>query len=308
MGLSTLIRPLVIAAAVLLAQSASAQLLNGVTRWRPGLGAVVPSYQGPGDIAPGAIAWYGLRAFSHTYVGSLIRVQRLNDDKQCDIAPSSTGGLGQTVNCFDSTLNNIDVATFCSGTQCPVLALYDQTVSNVCTAASCDIVQSISSSQPNLTLNCLGTLPCITFVGVQQFKTAGALIQAQPLSVVAVAEYTGSGSTTSMTLAGDSDEVQLGFAAFGTTDIYAYAGALADISGQPANTFRTMQFIASDPTSKLTINGNPNSISAGTSGFTSKVTLGAMVGQFTEGGIWPTALTTTQQTNLNTNMRSYWGF
>lgn len=111
-----------------------------------------------------------------------------------------------------------------------------------------------------------------------------------------------------MTLAGDSDEVQLGFAAFGSTDIYAYAGALGDIGGQNPNTMRSMQFIASDPTSKLTINGNPNSISAGTNGFSSKITLGAMVGQFTEGGIWPNALTSTQQTNLNANMRSYWGF
>lgn len=308
MGLSTLTRLLVLAV-LLFAQSASAQLLIGVTRWRPGAQAVAPpSYQGPGDLIPGATAWYGLRAYTLNYAqahGPLLRLHRLSDDDQCDVNAADTGGFGQTANCPQSGNNGTTADAFCNATTCVVVALYDQTAGNQC-SGTCDFQQRIVSSQPTLTFNCFGTNPCIKLVGVQQFTSSGNLALPQPFSLVVAASNSGTAMAEVLTAYGN--EVQLGFNAFSTGDIYVTAGTLDHVSGYPTSTMLTIMFVASDPTSVLTVNGGADAVTVGAGNFATQITLGAMTGLFTEGGIWPNRLSVAQQGSLNSNMRTYWGF
>jgi hypothetical protein len=258
-----------------------------------------PSDQGPGDLAAGAIGWYGLRPYNAAYAGPLVRLHRLNDDKQCDIAALKTG-FGQTINCFDTSLNGQTATAFCNSTSCVVVALYDQTGNGN------DLTQTITASQPLLTFNCLTTLPCISFAGVQQFKGANIINQAQPLSITVAANYTG--SALGQTFAADTNEVQVGYNAFSMDDVYVTAGSLSHLAGYPPGTFRTIQFIANDPASTLTIDGATTAITAGTNAFASKPTFGAFTGRFVECGMWPIALSSAQQTAINNNTHSFWGF
>lgn len=258
-----------------------------------------PGYQGPGDIVAGAVAWYGLRPYNAAYTGPLIRLHRLNDDQQCNIS-AANGGFSSTINCEQTASNGQTANTFCSATTCVVVALYDQT------SHGNDLIQSITSAKPQLTFNCLGTLPCISFFGVQQFKTANSINQSHPFSIMVAANYTG--SILSETFAADGNEVQVGYNAFTSDDIYATAGTLFHLTGNPPGVFRTIQFIVNDPTSFLTINGTATAETAGTNAFASQAIFGAFTGQFVECGMWPIAFTAAQQTAINNNTRSYWGF
>jgi hypothetical protein len=262
-----------------------------------------PGYQGPGDLVAGAIGWYGLRPYNAAYAGPLIRLHRLNDDKQCDIAPANNG-LGSTINCFDNSLNGQDVTAFCNGTTCVVVAIYDQTGNGN------DLTQTITASQPLLTFNCLAGLtaglPCISFAGVQQFTGPNVINQAQPFSITVATNYTG--SVLGETFAAAGNEVQVGYNAFTSDDIYVTAGTLFHLAGNPPGNFRVIQFIAHDPSSFLTIDGTATAETAGTNAFASKPTFGAFTGRFVECGMWPIALSTAQQTAINSNTHSYWGF
>lgn len=261
-------------------------------------------YQGPGDlVTSGGVAWYGLRAYTAAIAAAgnkIIRIHRINDDQQCDLRADSAGGLGRTVNCEQNISNQQAPETFCNATTCVVVALYDQIGSN-------DLKQSITSSQPTLTFNCLGSAACITLVGVQQFISLNSVTLAQPLSVVVAALYNGTDSNTDLTLSENGDAVQVGFNAFTADVIYGYAGTILSSTGNTP-IFHVIQFIANDPTSRLTINGTNTSGSAGTNAFSTQLTLGAMNGQFVEGGIWKQALTPGQQSSITNNTRTYWGF
>lgn len=312
MGLSTLTKLFVVVVAVLLAHSAFAQLLIGVTRWRPagpGKPNNPPAYQGPGDLLGGATAWYGLRAYNSVYAkagGQLARLHRLSDDQQCDINSASNGGFGVTGNCDQVAANGLGVTAFCGATTCVIVAMYDQTIGNKCSAASCDLRQTIVSSQPTLMLNCLGTLPCVKLVGVQQFSTVKAFAQAQPFTVVVAADN--QGVNLAETLAANGNEVQLGFNAFSAGDIYVTAGTLDHLTGYPSNKMLTFQFVANDPSSVLSVNSSDNSVTVGSNNFATSLNFGAMTGLFIEGGIWSTPFSNVQRVAMDSNIRTYWGF
>lgn len=51
------------------------------------------AYQGPGDIVPGASAWYGLRGYTAAFNGPAVNVRRGNDNQTQDINITATGNL-----------------------------------------------------------------------------------------------------------------------------------------------------------------------------------------------------------------------
>lgn len=79
----------------------------------------IPQYQGPGDVVPGAVAWWGLRGYSQAAANAqklAIRLQRASDNAQMDFSIKPNGAL-----------NTAAIQTFISGTTATVVTLYDQT-------------------------------------------------------------------------------------------------------------------------------------------------------------------------------------
>lgn len=108
---------------IFLSGSVQAQiLLTGIG----GKGAGGSAYVGPGDIQSGAVAWYGLRAYSNAVAApgtnKAIKLSRLADSHVCDILLGSSGSLGLTTNCGtggengQSALSWMGTHVTCTGT------------------------------------------------------------------------------------------------------------------------------------------------------------------------------------------------
>jgi hypothetical protein len=130
------------------------------------------TYTGPGDLIPtGALAWYGLRAYSSTQASSGASLANvcLPSDTACADITSSTSGQPVVPSAL-STCNNSSVI-------CTVKTLYDQSGANECGSAACDQTQATIGSRPTFMLSCEGSLPCMKFNG-QTLSNATGLTQA----------------------------------------------------------------------------------------------------------------------------------
>ena len=129
-----LMRFAALAASALLWGTAQAQM-NTTIVWN----AAAP-YEGPGDITS-FTAWYGLRGYSQAYAqpgtGVAARVRRASDSTETDIVILPSGDLDQAT-----------CTSFCAATTCFTRTLYDQTAGNACGGASCDMVQTNTTLQP----------------------------------------------------------------------------------------------------------------------------------------------------------------
>src|SRR6185437_9635918 len=165
-----------------------------------GVGApltAAPSYQGRGDIVPGALADWGLRPYTAAFSGNIANV--------CDQATGLT--------CANVTAA-AGVVTFptisgvaCNNTTniCIIKTLFDQ-VGNGCAAgANCDQTTIPAGSRfsitewpvlvmPGASNGCTdSTKPCMSGNGGQCFQTSNNITYAQPFSYVAV--YSASGAS-----------------------------------------------------------------------------------------------------------------
>lgn len=143
----------VLAAIALCAPPAGAWLIGKPT---------VAAYTGPGDYAA-FTAWYGLRAYSAAKAAAevnAIDLRRVSDSATCTVKVATNGTLDLTVGtvCNGGTQTVTDWIGASSAT---VSKIYDQTAGNACGAASCDLVQATAAAQPDLILNCNGSLPCL---------------------------------------------------------------------------------------------------------------------------------------------------
>lgn len=147
----------------------AAAALRSVLQVTAGAGA---AYIGPGNapatLGANADAFFGLRAFTTAIATAgtqkLINIIRASDSETCDVLVATTGGMGNTTSCSGAD-NGITASTFCNATTCKVTKWYDQSGSNDCTAAPCNISQATSGKQPSLIFNCINTsLPCVRFL------------------------------------------------------------------------------------------------------------------------------------------------
>jgi hypothetical protein len=130
-----------------------------------GTAAAVPpmsgAYRGPGDIVPGATAYYGLRAYNAAYAApgtnKAINVRRASDNTTADIVILPTGSL-----------DTATAKTFCAATICYVARWYDQTGNGH------DITQYNESQQPELTFSGYGGFPAVAFNYSQMTYLSGS--------------------------------------------------------------------------------------------------------------------------------------
>lgn len=263
---------------------------------------VAAGFQGPGDVVSGAKVFWGLRCYNTAYTGNVADVwdSATGLTTQTLITCSSGGILNETVN---------SLATTCAS-GCRIKTLYDQSGANSCGGGVCDLDQAINASRPPFTLNCIGSLSCLTFSGSQTLGKASFLSQAQPYTFSQVIQDTNSSAVA--TYFTNQTAIYLSLNTTPAIDLFAGTHGTVTIS---TSTWYAVQGVFNGASSIIYLNGSSNSVNLGTSAATTgTITFGSdefadnFIGTFAELGLWPVGFDATQQSNMNSNQRAYWGF
>jgi hypothetical protein len=261
-----------------------------------------PGYQGPGNIASGAIAFWSCgRAYNAAYGAAL--------SSACDVVDTATGLTTCTLHFLATGFVNTTQcnATACA-TACRVTKMYDQTGNGN------HVVQATLANMPALTFSAQNGLPCPagTNNAATVLATAGNISQAAPYSQTLVAERTGNNTTIQYAYSNDTNANYLRFT--GTVNMIiavngANPGGLTVADSAP----HAFVVVASgvDPLIAADSSANTNTGSNGTSALASNQylmnrsagDLGILTGYVCEMGIWPSDLNTSYVAML-ANMRS----
>lgn len=330
-------------------------------------------YIGPGDIASGAKAWYGLRAYNNAYMGSkAINIRRASDNSTEDInvlspaggldtatassfagtdatATCSTSGSSTTLSCTgaSSTPNASDqiygtgitnptsitsCGTFTSGAgsctmsqantvssttvtfQVALFAtkIYDQSGGNSCSSAPCNLSESTANNQPQLLFDCIGSLPCLSFLGSQYLILAsGGPTVAQEFTYTAVEERSASFTSTQIVI-GDNGGVSMGHL---STNQGRLDASNAVTFTESDSVLHAVQGIFNGSSSIAVVDGTVTSpLNPGTTGMSGFFGLGTnsghtanLTGLIMEAGVWPIGFSSTQYSNMHSNQSAYWG-
>lgn len=272
--------------------------------------AAAVSYTGPGDIVASATAWYGVRAYNAATRGATVM----------DVC-NTTGGVEVACATFssDATTGDLVVGTIggltCSGlgVACTIKKLYDQTTGNNCTGATCDLTQATIAVRPQLVPSCINGKPCIR-CSIFNISSANNLSSiSQPYTVSHVSSRTASFTTAQLVLYLGSGAVQYFYAGSANTfDIFAGA-TLAATAADSA--FHAYQSIFNNTSSDNYVDGGSTTGAASTAAAAGAIQVCAtsagavpFKGDLTEIGIWSGAFTGTDQTNVNSNQHTYYGF
>lgn len=286
-----------------------------------GVGAAPPlagnAYTGPGDVVAGAKGWYSCtRAYNAAYAtGSNVgcNIIRASDSDACDLLITSSGTMGNTVNCGVGGDNGQSAVSFCTSTTCTVTKLYDQTGTTNATMSNGTV-----ASQFTLTFSCIGSFACITGDGTgNKFYTneSGTVAYGnQPGSFSAVAKRTGNFSAANnlMLLGG---AVQLGFNSTGNAnDMFVYAGTQGNFATAGAAAWLAVEATVNGSSSAGSVNGvdhtslaaganNPGTVAAQISRNGSQ----QLTGSIAEVGYWPSGFTSGNRTSMCQNQQAYYG-
>ena len=191
-----------------------------------------------------------------------------------------------------------------------VTEMYDQTGNGH------NITQSISAQQIQLFQVCINGLPCTYFNGSNQFLASASVSWPNaPVTVSVVAQHTVVGGGTSVLYGGANSQTWGGF---GNANNVAYIRAFSNATAPATDkVWHAVTYLYGSSTG-INVDGVLTSNSIGTlnlgtgvmywggnsynSGYGSQ-----FVGYATEFGLWPSAFTSTQQTNICHNQYIYWG-
>ena len=270
------------------------QFSKNVIAGGPAISSAGCSTGGPGNCVSGAVAWWGFRGYTTAYSGKVLNVCTALD-AACEDESASGGNL---------VLGTVGTACLTSGT-CLVKTLYDQSGALACAGGTaCDVTQATAADQPSFAASVLNGLPCATFTNSVELETVTGLTQAQPFTFTGIAKNTaGSGA-----IIGIQFTATFGFSGSGTGLVAAGANLTATAAG---GAFHTMVGVANGATqSSITVDGITTTGNAGSSSpANDKIFIGqeSLTGAVCEGGIWPSAFTSTQIANMTNNQNSYWG-
>lgn len=268
----------------------------------PGNLTTAAAYVGPGDVVSGAVAWWGLRAYSAATAGT----------KAANLCHLTPGVVCADINTLAN--GNFDVSTAVTGplncgvVTCWVSKLYDQSGANSCSGSPCDV--NAGTAHPTLATNVIGSLPSMQSAADADNFTTASLTQAQPFTISFVYESTGTADSGILSSGGLQIRPNQSGAGTGTI----YAGNTSFTVAMTNSAFHAGQVVFNGASSSINLDGSTSTGSPGTNGFSGAVILfsisGSQVltGYISEVGIWSGSLTSGQQTSLNDNQHTYWGF
>jgi hypothetical protein len=291
------------------------------------------AYTGPGEISgmPAASYWYScFRGYTQFYAsggnpGCTIR--RNDNNMYCDVLIAANGTWGKTSNCSSFPDNGKTAATFCTGTTCFVQAMYDQTGNGqtiMQTSNNANQAQLLFSGCGGALAGPGACVDCSTggTTGTPYLTNSGAgdpqiFEAASPVTVSGV--VLGVNATGGAYWAPGSPNAVAKFTSTPALDVNA--GADATLAASFNTWYSVKNVISPNDGSASTIRANGTTSSTQNAGNglhfgSSSViqvcgdpgTVKAFNGKMTEIGFWPVALTGTQQGNLESNERTFWGF
>ena len=235
-----------------------------------------------------------------------MRLQRASDSTQEDIDTLASG-------VFDTAT----AASFCASTICTVVKVYDQSGGNACGGSACDLTVAYPAA-PTLAFTCNGSQPCMTFNGsTQGLASAGTITSApQPISMSVVADPTAGFGSEFSCASGYQEGVYVSDSHGGGSQSQIYAGYTFYAAAPALGAWFAGQFVANSSASTISINSGTytGTGDAGTEDCTGAAVVMSggsgnyFTGNLEEFGIWPTGLSSTQQSNMDSNQRTYWGF
>lgn len=265
-----------------------------------------PSYTGPGDVVSGARFWYGLRCYNSAYNGNVADVYAPADASHTLITCSTGGVLNETLQALSITC----------AVSCTVKTLYDQTGGNNCTAATCDLSNATIGNRPAFTLNCIGSLPCMTFTSASSqvlLSATNLTSTAQPNTFSAIAQTTNTAAARHLIGTNGGSANQIGYPTTNNT-VHTFAGI--NLTGTAsASSYHAFQAVLNGASSVMSVDGSFPTGNAGASAMSNIISLGAinasqfMSGQILEAGAWNgVAFSSGQATSMSSNQHAYWGF
>ena len=270
-------------------------------------------YAGAGDVVSGAYAWWGLRAYNAAYATGLNKIANICTpaDAVCADVNSDASGNFNLSGTGSLVCNNV-------GSICTVKTLYDQSGASSC-SGPCDLANATPGSRPTLLINCVGSLPCMSFLAASNqtvSKLSAVSSLAQPYTFSFVSERTANFSVNNTVFDSNGQTVWSFYGSSGnvmrmTTNVSAFGDATAS-DGAP----HSFQQVYSGSSSSDLVDATANTgLPAGIASISTSIALGKttgggspMTGYIMEFGIWASAVSGGNQTSLATNQHAYWGF
>jgi hypothetical protein len=266
----------------------------------------VVTYQGPGDVVSGAVAWASCaRAYTAAYATAHNAMMDLVDQ---------AGAHPITINCLSSgfvdltSINNWVTAN--SVTTIKVTKLYDQS------GTGNHFTQATLANMPTLVLNIINGLPVLQFTsgGSMQINTA-AISVTSPISFSTVAKRTTFNTaldgifatqTTAFGLSFNNISGQIVMANPSTSSIASSTeGAWHSLQGMTTEDGSTHPTVVIDGVASSGGTASSTAFSALVLRFGRSPGGITMAGQITEGGVWGSlSFSPTQYANLTSNQRS----
>lgn len=259
----------------------------------------------PLDAVGSATAAYGLRKLRAAYAGPCIRIRRNSDNAEADIGFDVCGNI-------DLIALNTHVGVTGIGY---VVTWYDQAGSNNAT-------QAIQANQPilvsNVGFNNVNNLPCIFFAngGTPQFLKAAGVVISQPATVFTISGCTtASGATAQVIVGSTSTATALLFMQSG--NMLMNAGGSFTGGAISNSTLYSLSGVVNGASSSIIINGSSTSGNPSTHGIN-----GLEIGSWQNGALgfgntgtgylseiilYPSALSSGNQTTIRTNQGAYFG-
>jgi lysophospholipase L1-like esterase len=257
-----------------------------------------PTYAGPIDAVAGATACWSLRSCSNAYstsFGRAIQIRRASDSNEVDIYLKSTGGL-----------DTGRINTFCASTTCYASEWYDQT------GNANHLIDATAADQPQLSLTGLNSKATLSFGGSPYYLLGSyGGPTAQPYTLSYIAERTGTFTSLNNTMSASGGGVQVGFSNAANSAMM-YAGTLVSETATDSAA-HAIENVFNGASSAMTVDEtlysslNPGSSAlSGTIGTTSTALYltGAISEELLYGSL---AMSTANQTALQTNQKAYWG-
>lgn len=267
---------------------AHAQLLSPIVNFGP----LRATYQGPGDIASGATAFFSCgRAYNAAYAAA--------HSPACDVVDTATGLTTCTFSFLSTGFVSPSAcnATACA-TACSVTKMYDQTGNGN------HAVQATLASMPPLNLSAQNSLPCLgPSSPAKSVATSTSIAQTAPYSVTLVAERTANFTTQSIITTEAATAGRMSFPAIANTMRYN-SGAVASLTVTDAAPHALVGVTSAvDPLFAADSSANTVTTTNGTNSLASTFSIQSTANNVCEVGIWPSDLNSTYQAML-ANMRS----
>ena len=263
------------------------------------------SYTGPVDVVASPFAFWGGQAMTAAYAtaaGKGMNVCLASDVACGDLSFGSNGNL------TDSLIGGSD----CAIVTCTIHTYYDQTAGGNC-SGSCDMINTSEVNRDKLVFSGGRAFGVCSNAGCGYTPASNSSLS-QAFTISSVFQNTASAQSTLWSC----NPIQIGYSQTAANQAYSYTNGSASMLATASDgALHAIQWILNTSSSILYVDGSSTSGSVGALNCSgSQMSLLYFVGngqvtnqgQFGQLGIWTSAFSSGQQSAMNSNEHTNWGF